>query len=627
MAVDDEIEVLLRGFSDDIKNIVRSTLTDDAAKNQLIADMNNFIPDVFLNYAGLHDSAMDYCNLAADNYGSGTVQSVTNLIAYRSAREHNADFSDISHITYAHEPDKTALLNQRLAKITAKKDTLFLGQVDTSKPADNSFDPETIKTILASDEVKKYQSVIMSLSLYNPDVNGNHSISLILSPNKHEAILIDQGGKDVCKASKDQIKQLLADSSYTISYEPENTIMENRCDCAIFAAMINEKVAELGTDGIQSYIDAFSNKEQAEKAAEVDARNQEYKKWTFEAYWELYSQNPVFKKYLEGKGVDPSTISKEDKIALLQTFNNGGTIEVHENLPEEERINDPEWKKEIRKAIAHANNQLSQEFEEYTDEEHPDHIFFRDKNNNRNIIAFASKDNAYVEGEQNAFDELVVAAQKMGKDTITFGKFEEHPEYRAKLYLACLKYGMKMKNAPELESLKGFPEYAEIENLSSGRSNSENNSEGNQSPQKSPEKIAEMRTRFRQIDGEIHTASEQLFQDPSCQALISQLKTAQKNRDKDRAKEIRDQIKSTPQGQQLNQLMEQKSQLFQEAMDNGLMSKDAIERVTNSRGVKYEKNNTEEDTQFANRKSTSIRNRKIKQEILRQALRNRAGSR
>ena len=73
MAVDDEIEVLLRGFSDDIKNIVRSTLTDDAAKNQLIDDMNNFIPDVFLNYADLHDSTMDYCNLAADNYGSGTV--------------------------------------------------------------------------------------------------------------------------------------------------------------------------------------------------------------------------------------------------------------------------------------------------------------------------------------------------------------------------------------------------------------------------------------------------------------------------------------------------------------------------------------------------------------------------
>ena len=162
-------------------------------------------------------------------------------------------------------------------------------------------------------------------------------------------------------------------------------------------------------------------------------------------------------------------ISEEEKKKLeasaenIEKGDDDNVITVDENISEAKE--DDGWKKEVREAVKKANTDLKQEFEEYKDEEHPEHLFFKDKKNDKNIIAFASKSEGYVEGEQAAFDELVKTAQNMGKETVNFGIFEKHPEYKARLYLACLKFGMKMKNAPELEALKQYPEYKEIRKL------------------------------------------------------------------------------------------------------------------------------------------------------------------
>lgn len=149
--------------------------------------------------------------------------------------------------------------------------------------------------------------------------------------------------------------------------------------------------------------------------------------------------------------------------ALRKELDETQEITVDENISEAKE--DDGWKKEVREAVKKANTDLKQEFEEYKDEEHPEHLFFKDKKNDKNIIAFASKSEGYVEGEQAAFDQLIKTAQNMGKETVNFGKFEKHPEYKARLYLACLKFGMKMKNAPEIEDLKEYPEYKEIKRI------------------------------------------------------------------------------------------------------------------------------------------------------------------
>ncbi len=150
-----------------------------------------------------------------------------------------------------------------------------------------------------------------------------------------------------------------------------------------------------------------------------------------------------------------------DKIAEIIKSQSEKEIAVDERLPEAKE--DDGWQKDVCEAVEKANTELKQKFEKYKDPDHPEHLFFKDDKNN--TIAFASKEQAYVEGEQAAFDELVVSAQNLGKTKINFGKFEKHPEYKARLYLACLKHGMEMKNAPKLEELKQYPEYKEIRNI------------------------------------------------------------------------------------------------------------------------------------------------------------------
>lgn len=150
-----------------------------------------------------------------------------------------------------------------------------------------------------------------------------------------------------------------------------------------------------------------------------------------------------------------------DKIAEIIKSQSEKEMTVDERLQEAKE--DDGWQKDVCEAVEKANTKLKQKFEKYKDPDHPEHLFFKDDKNN--TIAFASKEQAYVEGEQAAFDELVVSAQNLGKTKINFGKFEKHPEYKARLYLACLKHGMEMKNAPKLEELKQYPEYKEIRNI------------------------------------------------------------------------------------------------------------------------------------------------------------------
>ena len=187
----------------------------------------------------------------------------------------------------------------------------------------------------------------------------------------------------------------------------------------------------------------------------TDKEIEQLKKIFQEAHPEIKEEEleNKFQQYLQEEGAnlreELNKSAKEEEIA------------VDERLPEAKE--DDGWQKDVCEAVEKANTELKQKFEKYKDPDHPEHLFFKDDKNN--TIAFASKEQAYVEGEQAAFDELVVSAQNLGKTKINFGKFEKHPEYKARLYLACLKHGMEMKNAPKLEELKQYPEYKEIRNI------------------------------------------------------------------------------------------------------------------------------------------------------------------
>ncbi len=173
-------------------------------------------------------------------------------------------------------------------------------------------------------------------------------------------------------------------------------------------------------------------------------------------------EKEIIKEYRKAKGLNDSQTPDAFYITSAKKWKEEEqTLTVEENLPEADQSQD--WKDEVRKAVKDANQQLSHNFTEYQNQDHPDHLFFKDGNNE---IAFANKQQAYAGGDQKAFDELCVAAVKLGKNTINFGKFEKHPEYKAMLYLACLKYGLNMSgNIPNEEELKNSPQYAEIQQL------------------------------------------------------------------------------------------------------------------------------------------------------------------
>lgn len=466
MAEDFEEWLSNQHISQEAQQAILENITDNPTQEQLIEDENNHIPDVFTNWNGLHDSVVQYRNLSNSEYGTaGTDSSVSNLIAYQSAKETNTAFFDISYV----QSDKSgksqkevldALLDDM--KTTGSK-TLMLGQLEVHKD-DGSFNGETFEALLESEKLKAFDTVIMpvALSEKKDGENHRHTVSLIL--HNGEAMLIDQCGKDPYLEDKKKIKDLLEEKGITLSYESD-FIMENRMDCAIFASMINKQAAT-DLDGLQEYITKFSAKEETEKAAEVDNFNGECKTSIVDTYAKIFANSPLFRAYLKAKGLDFSTLSVDEKMEHLRIFNDCG-LSVDEKERDDDRVSDPAWKEEVRRAVKEANEDKnrSAEFKEYPNDEHPDHLFFKDKNNDKNIIAFASKEQAYVEGEQAAFDHLALTAKKLGKDTINFGKFEKHPEYKAMLYLACLKHGLEMKNAPEQEELKQYPEYKEIRNI------------------------------------------------------------------------------------------------------------------------------------------------------------------
>lgn len=624
-------------ISEEIQEKIMSSLDDTAAKDELITKYEDYKEhhDVFVDYDSLHDTIADYCGSKESDYEKGTYQSVSSLIAYKTAKERNVCFVDTPLVQYS-KKDKATELKTRIdasKKAFPKSSTIVLGPVETccEKDSKKVFDPQTLSTILSSKEIQGFDTAIMPVSLTDNEKGIRHMVSLILykdeKDGKRKAMLIDQCGKDAYKDSKDKIKDLLATNGYELAYEPDR-IMDNRNDCAIFAAMINDAAVTKSAADLKTYIEELTAKPQNDKAAEVDNYNQECKKQVLDAYWDIYAANPLFEQYLKASGVDISTLDEAQKMQYLKAFNNGGVLAVEDELTNDDRVSDPAWKDEVRKAVAETNRALSQDFKEYADAEHPDHLFFRDQNNASNIIAFANKEKAYVEGEQAAFDQLVVTAKNLGKDTIAFGTFEKHPEYRAKLYLACLKHGLKMKNAPELESLKEYPEYTAIQDIISGE-------EKKKSEAEKAEKIKALREEFRTVDKELSTARREFMENDECKNLLNQYKTIRtKDKNNPQLTVIQNEIKKTEPGKKLSELVDKKAQLFQKGFAEGILDEKRANDFAHRRRspIELKQKEGETDKDFADRKekldkaqarpkSTEERfATNIQRQILRQAL-------
>jgi len=130
-------------------------------------------------------------------------------------------------------------------------------------------------------------------------------------------------------------------------------------------------------------------------------------------------------------------------------------LNVDELLPETNQNED--WKDRIRAKEKETNEELGTYFQEVTTDDKSAPLTFKDDKGNTH--EFSDENHCRVAGDQLAFDQLARTAKKLGKDAINFGEFKEHPEYRTRLYLACLKEGLKaVGNVPSHEEIENSPE-------------------------------------------------------------------------------------------------------------------------------------------------------------------------
>ena len=129
------------------------------------------------------------------------------------------------------------------------------------------------------------------------------------------------------------------------------------------------------------------------------------------------------------------------------------------DMPQEEPVNEDQkdFYRTYFKSVADKNNLIYDE-----DENSPNYkVSLKEQsgaathitiNNNHDIVMKATDANGQPKVPDNArFDDIVKMAQQQGSTIINFGNISSN-EYKARLYLACLKANMKMKNAPELNA-------------------------------------------------------------------------------------------------------------------------------------------------------------------------------
>jgi len=520
---------------------------------------------------GMVCGVSQYLQLDNNQYGSGTRNSTATLIASQIAKKHSEKNSD-TPVTFidphyqSNKPGEDSLIES----IKNAKGPIFFGTLDLDKDSTNTTGGiGALKTIV---EKCKDKDFIITLGLTDPkeiiidgkkEVNRQgHSISLIKKGD--EILIIEQGTGENHQTDKNRINEVISNAGMNSEYF--NMGMENDNDCAIFAAMINEWALEYSninelTEKLTKYQQTQPvQSKQEEIKTLVDIRNQKYKTYATEALiaHALTLSDEKFKEIFgktkdEFKGMD-----FEHQMSYIRNINL--SMNVDEHLPD--TTNEPGWKDDIRKAVNKTNEKLKYNFEEYTDENNPNHLYFKDKNKPNNIIGFSSPFHSYVQGDQDSFDLLVASAKELGRDAIAFGKFEKHPEYKAKLYLACLKHGLKITgNIPTEEELKAYPEYEEISTTRD-------------------EESGKFKEELKKLDDQIKTILEPTDEDKrKNKEFYNILDTLHTKKDKKELDEAKNSLLKHSLGIKLQELAQEKAQLYADYTEKGIIPQNTAEEA------------------------------------------------
>lgn len=150
------------------------------------------------------------------------------------------------------------------------------------------------------------------------------------------------------------------------------------------------------------------------------------------------------------------TQKNNEPLNVDEEINSITVNEIQDEKPQETDQNE-DWRARVRAKEKEANQELGNNFQEVETNDKSAPLTFKDDKGNTH--EFSDENHCRVAGDQTAFDQLARTAKKLGKDAINFGEFKEHPEYRTRLYLACLKEGLQPTgNIPSNEEVENSPE-------------------------------------------------------------------------------------------------------------------------------------------------------------------------
>lgn len=460
------------------------------------------------NYQDLYNDALDFSRKQPGNYNKGTYSSTISLVNREKAAGLDSSFLDVYHICNQPEASRTAEVKKELAKQSHRR--LLTGALEIQTPNDQ----QLLKKFMTAlrDSGQKFDKIVIPVGC---DEQGHirHAISLVIEGNR--AMIVDQLGGGAYQATKTNIVNTLNDFGITTTvYAP--ALSQNRSDCAIFSSMVNE-VALQGD--LNDFLTKFQSLNQDEKWAEVDAQHTKDIKVAAQAYYKNYQNNPVFKLYLQAQGItDFNYMNAAAKDKIIECFNQVTAAQdfvVDEYAPTPQ---DLEWKEEVNAVFMPNCQKLTRAFQRF-DTKDDRELRYR---LNNSLIYYYDKKHVRIRSESTKdFVLICQTAKDMGNNTITFGAFEKHPEYKAKLYLAALQTGMKMKNQPSLDELRAYPEFTQIQSIIKQKKFEEES-------RKAWKNQPELRKRAKEYHAELEQANAAANQDPDYRTLKSELFNANK---------------------------------------------------------------------------------------------------
>lgn len=460
----------------------------------------------------------DFAAAAPDQYNGGMTLVAENHVMRETAKYFNCDFADIAFP----ENLATALNEQRESPNNI---LLCSSQPINKDTAANDLKKLTI-ALQGIKTTNKHKKTLIPIAASGYGVA--HMMALAVEGNK--AYIFEQfGGTSAYGEVKKDLVQALAAAGYTVAVNNNPLTNGNRMDCATVSNKIIFEAMQ--ADSVEALLQQTNQKSPLFSHEEIDDQHkidQQFARLALKDINEGHrdDRNNNADIILLQKLLDKCNGNLDARLKLTEEFwkaeNKAKFVAEYQPQQNQDDLNvddkvdtpahDDGWKEEVRQAVGKAKQNVKTNFEEYQDAEHPEHLCFRDGDDK---MIFSARNKVAVEGDIQTFRTLCETAQNLGYKAINFGKFEEHPEYKAKLYLACLEKGLKMNNAPKLEELKDYPEYKDIMKIYV------------------PQKRKELGDAFNVSLIEFNKANTLAAKDAEYKRLVQELKDAKKKKDDD----------------------------------------------------------------------------------------------